>query len=330
MRYIVIILALFVVSFSGSAAAREHLYISGSSTVFPFVALVAEEFGDISPYPTPVVESIGTGGGFSLFCKGMGDEYPDITDASRIMKESEEALCRSNGVTDFTALNIGYDGIVIANALHSEKLHLTSQQLFLALAKYVPQNGQIVANPYQTWKDIDPSLPDATIKVFGPPSTSGTRDVLISKMIIPACMAHPEFQQYVDYCHLLREDGKYVNSGENDNLIVLRLLRDPESVGIFGYNFLDQNRATLQASSIDGVELTADNILNRSYPLARPIFVYIKNKRIHEVKGMDSFVNLLVQDSTIGKYGYLTFKGLVSLPEQELIAVQRQVGHIGG
>jgi phosphate transport system substrate-binding protein len=261
-RTIGAMLATLALLAAAPASARDQIRIVGSSTVYPFATAVAEEFGRSTKFKTPIIESTGTGGGMKLFCAGVGVDHPDITNASRRIKQTEFDQCKANGVTAITEIKIGYDGIVIANAKKSTRYQLSLQQLFLALAKQVPApGGGLVANPNKTWKDVDPSLPNVKIEVLGPPPTSGTRDAFNELVIEGGCNAYPELKalkekdeaKYKSICLAVREDGAYIEAGENDNLIVQKLVANPNALGVFGYSFLEENtdrsRAAWSAAS---------------------------------------------------------------------------------
>jgi phosphate transport system substrate-binding protein len=244
--------ALAMASVPGTAMARDTISIVGSSTVYPFATVVAERFGRTGN-STPKIESTGSGGGMKLFCQGVGTQHPDITNASRRMKKSEFELCQSNGVKDITEVKVGYDGIVIANSVKGEHIDLSLRDIFLALAKDVPNpdgSEELVANPYKTWKEVNPALPNTEIEVLGPPPTSGTRDAFNELAIEGGCKTFPwlkaikseDKSKYKAICRSVREDGAYVEAGENDNLIVQKLEKNPAAYGVFGYSFLDQNR----------------------------------------------------------------------------------------
>lgn len=316
----------------GIASAADNINLVGSSTVYPFVTVAAEEFGNSTDFSTPVVEATGTGGGFKLFCEGLGESTPDISNASRPMEDSEKVLCAKNGVKDITEIKIGFDGIVLANSKEAEQYNLSKNQLFLALAKQVPINGKLVDNPYQNWSDIDPSLPAEKIEIYGPPTTSGTRDAFTELVMEEACKDLPEFEAaYPDKkvrgktCQLMREDGHYIEAGENDNLIVQKLRSNPRALGIFGYSYLEENGDTIHGSIVDGEEPTFENISDGSYSLCRSLFVYLKNGHIGKTPGLLEFLTELVSTEAAGEYGYLSGKGLIPLPEEELEAVQARV-----
>ncbi|MDX5377860.1 MAG: substrate-binding domain-containing protein [Halomonas sp.] len=309
------IVAAAVMGVVGVAQARDQIRIVGSSTVYPFASYVTEEFGAVTEYPTPVIESTGSGGGIRLFCNGVGEGTPDISNASRRIKSSELERCEENGVTDVTEVKIGSDGIVFAQSSENEALDLTLEQLFLAVAAKVPQDGELVDNPYQNWSDIDSSLPDREISIYGPPTTSGTRDAF-EELVMEAVSEDMEAyggEAYTD----IRADGAYIDAGENDNLIVQRLAEDTGSFGIFGYSFLVENQQALNASSIGGVEPEAEAISAGDYPIARSLFFYVKNQHAQDVPPLYDYVEMFVSEEMIGEGGYLTDLGLIPLPEAE-------------
>lgn len=311
----------------GSCAieVRKQIRIVGSSTVYPFITVAAEEFGNYSKFKTPIIEATGTGGGFKLFCSGIGEKYPDFTNASRAIKQSEIDRCAENNINEIAELKIGYDGIVLANSVAVERFELTKRQIFLALAKQIPLDGELVDNFYENWNEIDPSLPNQKIEVYGPPPTSGTRDAFVELVLEPSCKGLPEFlaafpdkKTRKKTCHLVREDGRYIEVGENDNLIVQKLIANKQALGIFGFSFLDENGATVQGSIIEGVEPSFENISNGSYGISRPLFVYAKNAHSGVILGVKEFALELVSDNAIGEEGYLVEKGLIPLSEEDL------------
>ena len=324
--------ALATMTLSSQAYAAEQIQIVGSSTVYPFVTVSAEEFGNSTDFKTPIVEATGTGGGFKLFCAGIGETHPDMSNASRAIKVSEEELCASNGVKGITEMKIGFDGIVLANSKTSDRYSLTKEQLFLALAKQVPSEGKLIDNPNKSWSDVDLSLPNVKIEVYGPPSTSGTRDAFVELVMEPSCKDLPEFKAaFPDKkarkktCHLLREDGHYIEAGENDNLIVQKLQSNPKALGIFGFSFLDQNGDIVQGSLIGDIEPTFENISDGSYGISRSLYVYLKNGHVGKTAGLQEFASELISDAAAGEYGYLSEKGLIPLPEEDLATMQGRV-----
>ena len=315
--------ALAMASVPGTAMARDTISIVGSSTVYPFATVVAERFGRTGN-ATPKIESTGSGGGMKLFCQGVGTQHPDITNASRRMKKSEFELCQSNGVKDITEVKVGYDGIVIANSVKGEQIDLSLRDIFLALAKDVPNpdgSEELVANPYKTWKEVNPALPNTKIEVLGPPPTSGTRDAFNELAIEGGCktfswlkaIKDEDKSKYKAICRSVREDGAYVEAGENDNLIVQKLEKNPAAYGVFGYSFLDQNRGVVQAANVDGVEPTFDAIGSGDYPVSRSLFFYVKKAHVGVVPGIEGYVKEFTSEKAWGNNGYLSEKGLIPL-----------------
>jgi len=312
------------------AQTRDQIRIVGSSTVFPYTQAVAEQFAAATGGAAPVVESTGTGGGFQVFCGGVGVDHPDITGASRAMKKSEFELCATNGVDSVTEVLIGYDGLSIAHSQQGPELSLTKAQIFQALASEVEVNGEIVANPYKNWNEIDASLPAAPITVFGPPPTSGTRDAFVELVMIEGCEAFPAIAALEDdrkdeVCERMRQDGPFVEAGENDNLIVQRLNADTNALGIFGYSFLYENADTLKAVSVEGVAPTFETIADGSYTVSRPLFIYLKNAHKGVIPGFAEFVTEYVSEASFGEGGYLSERGLIPLPTEQRTAVRATV-----
>jgi phosphate transport system substrate-binding protein len=315
-----------------ASAAREQIRIAGSSTVFPFVSQTAEEFGKLGKFKTPIVESTGTGGGFKLFCEGVGDATTDISNASRPIKDSEKKLCAKHGVTDIEEFRIGFDGIVIAKQKKTMPIALTIKQLFLALAKQVPVAGVLKDNPYKTWHDVDASLPNTKIEVYGPPPTSGTRDAFVEIVMEKGCAAFSEFEKaYPDKekrkktCHVLREDGGFVDAGENDNIIVQKLMGNPDALGIFGYSFMLENMSLVQASPIEGVMPDFEDIISGKYPVARSLYVYLKKQHLGMIAGLKEFLIELTSPEAMGEDGYLIDAGLIPLPADQQQEVRTSV-----
>ncbi len=321
---------------SSAAVARDQIRIVGSSTVYPYSQAVSEEFAKKTGGKAPVVESLGTGGGFKEFCKGVGAETADISNASRAIKKSEFDDCTKNGVTNITEVLIGYDGLSVASSKKGVDLDVTKDQLFLALSKEVPVDGKLVANPYKKWSDIDKKLPDQAILVYGPPPTSGTRDAFVELAMHEGCMALPYFKDQKkamaedkkgfeklvkEKCSPMRADGAFVEAGENDNLIVQRLESDPKAIGIFGFSFLYENADKLKGAKIKGVTPSFDTIADGSYGISRPLFFYVKNDHRKVIKGLDEFVAEFVSDGAFGKEGYLSERGLVALSDDKRKAV---------
>ncbi len=324
-RSIFLTLAALLIAATSGAAQRDQIRIVGSSTVYPFATKVAEQFGR-SGFKTPVVESTGSGGGLKLFCSGVGVDTPDITNSSRAIKSSEVELCRKNGVREITEVKIGYDGIVLANSKKAPQMSLTLKQLWLALAKDVPAaGGKLQPNPHKTWGDVDPALPNVKIEVLGPPPTSGTRDAFAELALEGGCQAfdsiaaleNTDKSRYEAVCHGIREDGAFVEAGENDNLIVQKLGANPNAFGVFGFSFLDQNADKIRGSRIEGVEPTFENIADGTYPVSRPLFLYVKKAHVGVIPGIAEFMAEFTADRAWGDDGYLADAGLISLPPAE-------------
>ncbi len=309
------------------AAGRNHIEIVGSSTVYPFATVVAETFGKKTKFKTPKIESTGSGGGFKLFCSGNGINTPDITNASRRVKKTEMAKCASNGVNNITEIQIGFDGIAIANSKSGSDFNLSRKDLFLALAKMVPSKnpGELIENPYKSWKEINPDLPAIKIEVLGPPPTSGTRDAFAELAMEGGCktfdwiktIKKQDKKKYKLICHSVREDGAYIEAGENDNLIVQKLEKNPDALGIFGFSFLDQNSDKVKGARIDGVAITFENIADGKYPVSRPLFFYVKNDHVGKVPGIKEFLTEFTSEDAWGDDGYLTEKGLIPMSEEK-------------
>lgn len=319
-------LALFAAvlfSFSAKAQAADQIRMAGSSTVFPFAASVAEQFGKNTQFKTPIVESTGTGGGFKLFCSGVGEDTIDIANASRKIKDSEIETCKKNGVTRISEVAFGYDGIVLANAKSAKRMTLTSEDIWRALAKNIPVNGQMAPNPNKKWSDIDPALPAIAIRVYGPPPTSGTRDAFAELILDKGCKDIAEIKAMTEEvakkaaCSAIREDGAYVEAGENDNLIVQKLEADPDTVGIFGYSFLEQNADKIQGALLDQQEPTYESVASRAYPASRLLYFYIKLDHLGKTPGIEEYVKEFMDLKASGEDGYLIDKGLIPLTPEE-------------
>ena len=314
----------------GSQATRSGIWAAGSSTVFPFATRVAENFGRNNPGgAAPRVESLGTGGGIQAFCQGIGPSTPDVANASRQMTASEFDLCQQNGVTEIIELQIGYDGIVIATARSGNSFNFELNDIYEGLAKEVPgPDGQLVANPNTTWNQVNPSLPNQRIQVYGPPPTSGTRDAFLELGMVPGAKLVPavsaieasDEDRFETIAQTLREDNVWIDSGENDNAIVQTLTRTPGSLGVFGYSFLEQNLDTVKAETIDGVTPNADTIASGEYPLSRSLFIYVKKAHIGVIPGLQQYIQEFLSEGAAGKGGYLADRGLIPLPETQLVA----------
>lgn len=315
--------AALVSAFAGSAIARDGISIVGSSTVYPFATVVAERFGRTTDFNTPKIESTGSGGGLKLFCSGIGVESPDITNSSRRIKKSEYDMCQKNGVTDIVEVLIGFDGIAVANSVNAQQMDMGTKDLYLALAKMVPApdgSETLVENPYQQWSDINQDLPAIDIEVLGPPPTSGTRDAFAELAMEGGCkqfdfIASMESEQFKSTCHTMREDGRYVEAGENDNLIVQKLEANPDALGIFGFSFLEQNSDKVQSSIIDGHEAEFDAISSGDYEISRPLYFYVKAQHVGTVPGIEEYLAEFTREQAWGDDGYLADKGMIPLPE---------------
>ena len=353
---------------SAQAASRDNVNIVGSSTVYPFATVVAERFGRSTSFKTPKIESTGSGGGLKLFCKGVGANTPDITNASRRIKKSEYDSCQANGVTDIVEVLVGYDGIAIANSRKSPQLKLALKDLYLALAKDIPgSDGKLVANPNKTWKDVNPTLPATRIEVLGPPPTSGTRDAFAELALGGGAKAIPDLKTlrglgadqadeikaimarlgmpagvytalaekkgaapkgkdvFKTVAYAVREDGAYIEAGENDNLIVQKLEANPKAVGIFGFSFLDENGDKVQGSEIAGVVPSFDSISSGDYPVSRPLYFYIKGAHIGKIPGIQEYAVEFTSNKAMGEDGYLPERGLIPLGDNALKQVQSEV-----
>jgi phosphate transport system substrate-binding protein len=330
-------LAAAIVGVLGSSAqaqsARDSINIVGSSTVYPFTTTVAEQFGRAGQFKTPKVESTGTGGGIKLFCNGVGPQFPDVANASRRMNANEFATCQKNGVKEIVEVMVGYDGLVIAQSKAGPSLTLTRKDVYLALAKNVPDPANpmnLIPNPYTTWKDVNKSLPAIKIEALGPPPTSGTRDSFLELYMQPGCRTfawlnnlrsqdEPRFKRA---CDTVREDGGYVEAGENDNLIVQKLVANPNAVGIFGFSFLEENLDKLKGAKIDGVSPDFDTIASSKFPASRPLFIYVKKQHIGVIRGIPEFLAEFTSEKAIGEEGYLADKGLIPPSKAELAKIR--------
>ena len=311
-----------------SVTSRDQINVVGSSTVYPFSTVVAENFGNKTGIKVPKIESTGSGGGMKLFCKGLGTGHPDITNASRRIKKNEFNQCKENGI-DVVEIKVGYDGIVIANSKKAKLLNLTKRQIFLALAKQVPEGnkegGNLVNNPNKKWSDIDPNLPNKKIEVLGPPPTSGTRDAFNELAIEGGCKTFPKLKaikkqdkkKYKAICRAVREDGAFIEAGENDNLIVQKLIENENAFGVFGFSFLIENEDKIQGSTVDGIAPTMETIADKSYGVSRPLYFYVKLAHVDVIPGIREFLAEYTSDDSWGPGGYLEERGMIPMPENE-------------
>jgi phosphate transport system substrate-binding protein len=318
-KMIILAAALLAFGTSTAYAARDTIRVVGSSTVYPFTTTVAEQFGKKAGVPTPIVESTGTGGGIKLFCAGTGDEHPDAVNASRAIKDTEKETCVKNGVTP-VEVEIGIDAIVLAMSKEHESMELTTDIIYRALAKWVIVDGKFVENKSITWNDVDASLPAGKIEVLGPPPTSGTRDSFVELVIEKECKKAAKdagIKMSADeekmYCKSMREDGAFIEAGENDTLIVQKIQGNPNALGIFGYSFLEENVSVIKGATINGVVPDYDTIKSGDYAISRPLFVYFKKEHFDVIPNLKEFMEEYQSEDALGEEGYLTDKGLISL-----------------
>ena len=306
--------AVMALTISGTAEARTQMRAVGSSTVYPFAKIVAERIARANPrLGTPIIESTGTGAGMKLFCAGVGERFPDIENASRRMKSSEAKQCAANGVTQITEIQVGLDGVTLATAKNSPLANLTQRDIYLALAK-TPFGKP---NRTKTWKDVNAKLPALPIRVYGPPTTSGTRDALAELILTPPCEANAgmaalkksDENKFKAICQGVREDGAYIQAGENDNLIVQKIEANPGTIGIFGYSYLEENQNKLKGIAINGVSPSYDTISSFKYPGSRPLYIYIKNAHAAAIPAVRAFAAEFTKESTFGPTGYLRRQG---------------------
>lgn len=330
------VMGLVASSLAHGQTSRDYIYVVGSSTVYPFATVVAEQFGRSTDFPTPKIESTGSGGGLKLFCAGIGTQHPDVTNSSRRIKPSEVETCAANNVKDIVEVKIGFDGIVLANGIDAPEYDLSLRDVYLALAAEVPNpdgSETLVENPYQTWKQVNAALPDAKIEVLGPPPTSGTRDAFVEVAMEGGCkhfgfikaMKSADKNEYKRVCHTIREDGAYVEAGENDNLIVQKLVANPNALGIFGFSFLDQNIDQVKGALIDAVDPSFEAIAAGEYPISRPLYFYVKKAHVNVIPGMTEYLAEFTSDRAWGEEGYLSDKGLIPLPDDERHQVATEV-----
>ena len=313
----VILAALAALTFTTSAQARDQISIVGSSTVYPFATIVAEKFGQDSGFKTPVIESTGTGGGMKMFCGGVGTEFADVTNASRAIKSSERKLCAANGVTPVEFV-VGNDGLAFASSNAAKRMNLGIEHIAAALAAEF-------SSELKTWADVDTfvakqtntaklGLPNRPISVMIPPPTSGTRDAMGSLFMKNG---YKKLGIKGNGYKSVREDGAAIEMGENDNLIVEKLVSDPEMFGVFGYSFFDTNRDKVQAADLNGVELSFENIASYTYPGARPLYFYVKKEHVGVIPGIKEFINEFVSEKAMSLDGYLFPAGLVPLSDED-------------
>ena len=331
---LVFLASLSIVGASFAQTSRDYITVVGSSTVYPFSTVVAEKFGKGGQFKTPKIESTGTGGGLKLFCGGVGVQHPDMANASRRIKKSEFDACQASGVKEIVEVKIGFDGIVLANTKKAQPFKLTRKDVFLALAREVPdpQGAEnTVPNPYKTWKDLNPALPDVKISVLGPPPTSGTRDAFTELVMEVGAKQFPwvkaleasDAKKFKSIAHTIREDGAYVEAGENDNLIVQKLDVNPQALGIFGFSFLDQNADKIQGSFIEDVQPNFDAIASGKYSVSRPLFLYVKKAHVGVIPGIKEYLAEFTSEKAWGPDGYLAEKGMIPMPDAERAKVRK-------
>ncbi|MFN3847181.1 MAG: substrate-binding domain-containing protein [Paracoccaceae bacterium] len=325
-------LAIAAVS-AGAAAARDQIRVTGSSTVFPYSQAVAEEFANQTGAPAPIVESVGTGGGFQAFCQGVGEAHPDLTGASRAMKKSEYDLCVSNGVTDISEALIGNDGLSMSvSRANTFDWDMTLGEMYMALGAQVPVDGEWKDNPYKMWNEINPAFPAEAITVYGPPPTSGTRDAWVEIAMHKGCKQLDfvktgafDSKWVTENCSRMRTDGPFIEAGENDNLIVQQLNANPNAFGIFGYSFLYENNDKLKGVKFDGIEPNFDTIAAYEYEVSRPLYFYVKNAHRGVIPNLQEFIEEYMSDEALKAGGYLAQRGMTPLPEAMMKEYQASV-----
>jgi len=322
------VILLLITIFMFYLSAREQVKVVGSSTIFPFSCSVAEEFSARENYPSPVVTSTGSGGGIKLFCKNNDLNSPDIVNASRRMSKQEYDMCQKNGVSYITEALIGFDGIVLAQNKSNEAFNITKKELFLAIAHEVPSKDgkKLIKNPYNRWNQINPTLQDREIIIYGPPPSSGTRDVLEETLIRSTIKKFPLYKK-LDYSHYskIRKDGRYISLGENDNIIVQNLAKNTRAFGMLGYSFLVKNSDRLSSASINGVSPTLETISLSKYPISRALYLYINNSHSKKIKSLDPYISFFVSDPIIAENSMLEDIGLIHLPKPLRLITQENV-----
>lgn len=325
-------LLLLLACLAAGAQAREHIRIVGSSTVFPFAAVLAERFGRSTHYPAPVLEATGSGGGIRLFCAGLGARSADMVSASRAMTESELSECLSNEVGEVIEIQLGYDALVVANQRQAPELSLTRADLYRALAQRLPgpDADELIPNPHHSWRDIRADLPELPLRIYGPPPTSGTRDAFIAQLMVPGCLAEPglahlDADAFRQACEMVREDGVFIEAGESDAFIVSRLDTDATALGIFGYSFLKRNADRVKSLPIDGVAATEQSLAEDRYPVIRPLFLYVKAEHLGVIPGLDAFVREIISAQALGQGGYLQVWGLIPMAAEDLDQMRQSI-----
>lgn len=336
-------LAMAGLSVAGLAHAdggRDYVALVGSSTVFPFASAVAEHFGKANPkFKTPKVESTGTGGGIKLFCGGVGVQFPDIANASRRIKASELDACTANGVKDVVEVKVGYDGITIATKKGAPAFKLSRKDLYLALAKQVPdpkEPATLIANPYKTWSQVNKSLPNLPIQMFGPAPNHGTRDAFAELVMTNGCesfdslkaMKEEDEKRFQKVCTQIREDGVWTDVSEDYALVLGKLQSNPNAVAVFTFSYLDQNGDKISAATIEGKTPTFESIADGSYPVSRPLFIYVKKAHVGVIPGIKEFVAEFLSDKAMGADGYLSDRGLITMRAAELAKARKDANDL--
>ena len=327
------LLLIIIISSNTSSAARSYVHVVGSSTMFPLVSYAAEELGRKNRVRVPLVEVTGTSQGFKLFCSGVGAETPDVVTASRKISAAEQALCDGNNISDLLEIKIGYDGIIIANSKYAPKLDFSKMELFLGLSSHIALDDFIVMkNPNSSWTDVGHHFPDQKIEVYGPARDSGTYDSIINMIFLEPCTQLRAFRMKYDdneklkaVCSIIRDDGRFIEVGNDENLIVQKILRNPNILGIFGYSFLKNNKDAIQGNLVNGIEPTYENIANGKYVLTRPLYLYIKKQHLPKITLLKKFVLEITNEIAIGNNGYLISQGLIPLSQDDFLALELKV-----
>lgn len=311
---------------------RDRIAIVGSSTVYPFSALVAEHFAKSGPFPAPVVRSTSTAEGFRLFCAGVGSETPDVSNASRPISQAERSHCVDNGVREIAEIRIGYDSLILANSLKVATFNVTLGQLWRAAAEVVPINGHLTHNPYHNWQDIDPTLPARPIELIGPAPGHGTRDAFVELVMEPGCKAElgespPHAEEPQATCATVRKDGRWTDV-DNLELILGKLASNPEATGILTFSYLEQFQNRIHATTINGIAPSRGTIPSGKYPLARPLFIYVKEAHLKTTTGLADYAAEFLSFCAAGAHGYLPDEGLVPLPMPELLSQRAAIARL--
>jgi phosphate transport system substrate-binding protein len=323
--------ALATIAGTGVAQARDQVQIAGSSTVLPFANIAAEQFGKANPkFKTPVVESGGSSAGLKNFCAGIGEKTIDIANSSRKIRPAEIADCKKNGVADIIEVKFGYDGIVFASSTKSAKFAFEPKHIYLAVAAQVPVKGQLAANPYKNWKEIDPKLPDQPIQLFIPGEKHGTREVFEEKVLEAGCHDYPEIKALdakakANACKAVRKDGLSVDIDGDYTETLARIQRTETAIGVFGLSFYDQNRDKIQVAPVGGIEPTVESIADGKYPVSRPLYFYVKKAHVGVIPGLKEYVDYFLSDKMVGEEGMTVDKGLIPMPKAELQQVRQSV-----